>query len=122
MIRADPNRGMFCLDWDKEDLLIYGNERKSEYQRIEILMTPCNYLHTELGFEGDSISDECISDLDEQIKYLGPIHVVLYHTEEIFIQNQYEENAIRRQSVIWNQQVDETTPNWISTLFLEELA
>ena len=78
---------MFCLDWDNEDLLIYGKKTGSQFQELEILMTPCNYLHTELEYEGDSISDDCIDDLDAQIEYLGTIHVVLYHTEEIFIPN-----------------------------------
>ena len=88
-IRADPKRGMFCLDWDNEDLLLYGDEKKSEYtyQRIEFDMTPCNYLHTHLGFEGDTIHDACIYDLDEQIENLGSLNFVLYHTEEVFQPN-----------------------------------
>ena len=84
-IRADPARGMFCLDWDNKDLLLYGSDSKDEYQALEILMTPCNYLHQEYDFDGNSIYDDCRWDLNEQIDYLGNLNFVLYHTEEIFM-------------------------------------
>ena len=61
-IKENPKRGMFCLDWT-EDQLLYGNEKNEEYQRIELVITPCNYLHTHLGYEGDSIHPDCIPDL-----------------------------------------------------------
>ena len=63
---------MFCIDAD-EHIRIYGNENNNNYQRIEILLTPCNYLHTHLGYEGDSVHPDCIADLDQQMEYLGPI-------------------------------------------------
>ena len=63
---------MFCIDAD-ETIRIYGNENNNNYQRIEILLTPCNYLHTHLGYEGDSVHPDCIADLDQQMEYLGPI-------------------------------------------------
>ena len=99
-IRSDPKRGMFCLDWDSQDILIYGNERNDEYQRIELVMTPCNYLHTHLGYKGDQIHPECVEDLDVQTEYLGPLDFVLYHTEDIFVPNGFDENSIKSQSVV----------------------
>ena len=107
---------MFCLDWDSQDILIYGNERNDEYQRIELVLTPCNYLHTHLGYKDDKIHPECVADLEKQIEYLGPLDFVLYHTEEVFVPNGFDEHSIRSQSVIWNQQVDQFKPNWINTL------
>ena len=71
---------MFCLDWS-DDILLYGNEKNEEYQRIELVLTPCNYLHTHLGFEGDTIHPECVADLEKQIEYLGPLDFMIYHTE-----------------------------------------
>lgn len=63
-IKTDPTRGMFCLDWS-EDILIYGNERNDNYQRIELVLVPCNYLHTHLGYKDDFVHEECVADLDK---------------------------------------------------------
>ena len=64
-IKEGPNRGFFCLDWS-EDLIVYGNERSRNYQVIEILVLPCNYLHVNENDEvvGDSIHPECVADLN----------------------------------------------------------
>ena len=63
-IRDDPKRGFFCLDWTA-DYEIYGNERNDQYQRVEVVLNPCNYLHTEFGYEEDSIDPECIANFDK---------------------------------------------------------
>ena len=78
-------------------------------------MTPCNYLHTYLGYAEDSIHEACIADFAEQAGYLGPLDFVLYHTEETFISTKFDNDAVKRQSVLWSQQVDQFSPNWIST-------
>lgn len=115
-MKNDPKRGLMCLDWnDDEPLLIYGKERNDEYQRIEIVLVPCNYIHTHLGYTGDSIAPECVADLDAQLEYLGPIDVMLYHTEEHFQYDNYGEEAIVKKSYLFNQQVNEKIPNWINT-------
>ena len=63
-IKINKKRGMFCIDFDEgEDIKIYGNERNDEYQRVEIVLVPCNYLHTHLGHKGDSIHPDCVRDL-----------------------------------------------------------
>ena len=53
---------MYCLDWEDEveDKLIYGHSKNDEYQRLDIVLVPCNYVHSYLGYEGDSISKECL--------------------------------------------------------------
>ena len=63
--------GMYCLDWedDIENMLIYGNRNNDEYQKIEILLVPCNYLHS----KNDSIPEECEADKDAMEDYLGTI-------------------------------------------------
>ena len=103
---------MFCLDYS-DDILIYGNEKNDEYQRLEIKLVPCNYLHTQWGYTGDSIHSECEHDLDQQIQYLGPLDFMIYHTEEIMMPQQYGDATIQRQSTLHNVQVDESKPNWI---------
>ena len=61
-IKNGTGRGMFCLDYS-DDVLIYGNEKNEEYQRLEIVLVPCNYQHTQWGYTGDSIYSGCESDL-----------------------------------------------------------
>ena len=61
----NPDRGFFCADWS-EDRLIYGNERSQNFQLLEILMVPCNYMHYPPGDHNlwfkDAIDPECIAD------------------------------------------------------------
>ena len=83
-IKSNPTRGMFCIDWDKEDISIYGNEKNDFYTRIEVVLVPCNYIHTPLGYEEDEVHEDCVADKEEQIKYLGPIDFMIFYTEEIF--------------------------------------
>ena len=71
---------MFCIDWDDldEPYQIQGYEFDNDYARLEIRVLPCNYIHTQMGFEGDSVSSECIRDLEKQIEYMGPVHLLIY--------------------------------------------
>ena len=63
---TDPKKGMFCVDYEKldEDLTIWGQGLTIEdtFKRLELIMTPCQYLHTYTGYEGDSIHKDCIAD------------------------------------------------------------
>lgn len=63
-IRSDPKRGFYCLDWSG-DYDLYGNEITNNYQKIEFVLAPCNYVHSYLGWQGDSINPDCIADLDK---------------------------------------------------------
>ena len=57
---------MFCIDWNEsEPIEIEGNETDGDYTRLEFVITPCNYIHTMLGSQGDFVSPECIGDLQE---------------------------------------------------------
>ena len=59
---------MFCIDWNDDDpLLLEGNEWGStdEWTSIELLLNPCNYIHTMQDYKEDFISPECIPDLDK---------------------------------------------------------
>ena len=56
---------MLCLDWDGEEPIeIMGKETDADYARFEVFMTPCNYLHTMLGYKDDTVSPECVKDLE----------------------------------------------------------
>lgn len=66
--KTDPNRNLLCIDWDEigDDIEIYGNWRDaSKYQRLEFVLTPCNYVHKKLGWDGDFVPDGCIEDLQQ---------------------------------------------------------
>ena len=62
----DPDRGFFCIDFNPDEShTILGEFLDDNYLNIEVDLTPCNYLHTWDGYTGDSISPECIPDLDK---------------------------------------------------------
>ena len=54
---------MFCIDWNDDPIEVGGLFTEADYSRLEVVLVPCNYLHTDLGFEGDYVSSECIRDL-----------------------------------------------------------
>ena len=65
-LKENPERGMFCIDWDDNlPYEVYGSELTNDYSRLDIAMVPCNYLHTMLDYKGDSVSSECIGDLEQ---------------------------------------------------------
>ena len=115
LIKENPERGMFCFDYG-EDYQIYGNERNQNYQRVEVIFSPCNYVHTESGYEDDSVQPECIPELDKQIEYLGSINILLYYSQDILLARNYGETSFNRFSTLTNIQVSEKTPNWVNTL------
>ena len=69
---------MYCIDWnDDEPFEIIGESaHDQDYARLDVILSPCNYLHTELGYQGDSIRSDCIGDYQEQIEYVGASHVL----------------------------------------------
>ena len=66
--KQDANRNLFCIDWDElgDELDIYGNwQDASKYQRLEFVLTPCNYVHKKHGWDGDFVPNGCIEDLQQ---------------------------------------------------------
>jgi len=53
-----------CLDWEDEDpYKLYGKEWDTEWEAIEVILAPCNYLHKEIDTKnGLPMSEECIID------------------------------------------------------------
>ena len=57
---------MFCVDWnDNDPYEVLGKEFDDDFTRIELIFVPCNYLHTQLDYKEDTISPQCISNLEE---------------------------------------------------------
>ena len=56
---------MFCIEWDADEPIKIGGEWESDtYTNLDIVLTPCNYLHTLSDNYEDSVSSECILDLE----------------------------------------------------------
>ena len=63
-IRENPERGMFCLDWNDDDPIeLIGDTHDDDYTRLELLVVPCNYVHTMLDYQYDSVNPQCVEDL-----------------------------------------------------------
>ena len=65
---------MLCIDFEDGDepIQIWGEESADNWQRLEVILTPCNYIHTELNYDRDSVHPECVTDLNKQIEYMQP--------------------------------------------------
>ena len=75
---------MFCLDeWD-DTIAIGGRDGDSEWQSLEAVIAPCNYIHQRWGYTEDYVRDECIQDLEKQKEYLGPLQFVMMVNYERF--------------------------------------
>ena len=114
-LKEAEDRGLFCLDkWEDELLLVGGEYNENEYNSLDLIMSPCNYIHHEMSEWGDTVNDECIPDLKQQLAYMGPLDVVIYMNSERFDQNEYDKAAIVKESVLLHKQVDQNSPSWIS--------
>ena len=90
---------MFCVDWnDDEPFELLGHERDDNFARFDIVLNPCNYLHTLLDYKDDSVSSECVTDLQKQIQYIGPSQVITYVNMEKINSIAYGDEMIDRYS------------------------
>ena len=119
-IREDPERGLFCIDWNDEDepIEIAGYEYDANYTRLDIMLVPCNYYHPSFDYTGDTISHNCNPNLTEQINYLGASKFIIYTNEERINAEKFGDEAIEKFSKIVGLQFDENRPNWIDTKIL----
>ena len=64
-IKADPERGFLCLDWkDNDPFELIGSFIDADHMRLEVILVPCNYVHSRLGYLGDTIKEGCVHDLE----------------------------------------------------------
>ena len=87
---------MLCLDWENSGVDFQGSEGSSIWSYLDVVVMPCNVKLTNLGADDDRISPECSGDLQEQIKYLGPMNVLVYFNQESFKQDEYGDMRIGR--------------------------
>ena len=65
LIRTDPNRNLLCIDWETAGIDFYGLEESGTFSELDVAIVPCNLKNTMIGGETDSISEECIPDLQK---------------------------------------------------------
>ena len=90
---------LFCLDWDNieiGDIAVWGVSNDDNYQRWEFVLLPCNYVHKEFGDGNDTVHEQCNSNHDDQMAYLGNMNVVMYVSDANFIRDSYQDNSIKR--------------------------
>ena len=103
---------MYCFDKDA-NLQTWGNENNENYQRVEIQVTPCNYVHYYFGNETeDDIHPECVENLEDQKTYLGALNLIVYTSHDDFYSNKFGDESIESVSKLLNMQIDEHKPNW----------
>ena len=95
-------------------MFIGGDFSSNLYQSLDFILTPCNYIHNEMSVYGDTVSPECVADLDAQLSYMGPLDIVIFMNSERFDQQVYGEDSIVKESVILHKQVDQNSPSWVS--------
>ena len=109
-IQTDPERGFYCLDWDKnEPFEIFGDENQDNYRRLELNFMPCNSIGTDLGImqgELGVVNSECETSLEKQSEYIGKSHLLILANMARFRPELYGEKAIEKSSVIMNQQFE----------------
>ena len=96
LIKANEKRGLYCIDWTSDDMFVFGEDYNPDFQRIEFVLVPCNYVHQKWGYTGDKIDKECVQDHKEQLKYLGPLNFLLYFNDEEFDQQKFNDESIMR--------------------------
>ena len=104
---------MLCLDWEHAEIDLYGTESSGIYSELDVMIMPCNVKLSPFGATDERIAPDCVNDLDEQIKYLGPMNMLVYFNQESFMQDEYGNARIGRFSTIRNIQTDEYRPNFI---------
>ena len=115
-MKKSEARGLFCPDWQQldDELAIWSIEDDDNYQRLELVLLPCNYVHAEFGPTDDYVRPGCIGDLDQQRGYLGNMKSIVYISEQIFYQNSYGEDSIQSRSRFFTQQTDNFKPSWLN--------
>ena len=103
-MKSNPDNGYLCVDFDKTNQqVIFGREEDADYQRLEAILAPCNYIHDYVSDNGDKVAPECISDPVKQFEYLGTIQTSILHNNERLRTEIFDDSKIIRESMIRTQ-------------------
>ena len=64
------------------------------------MLLPCNYKHQYLGYTEDRVSPKCNWARADQIKYLGPLNVIMYVNDEKYVASKFGKDAVLRESIL----------------------
>ena len=90
---------LMCLDWDKDgdNIEIWGAESGYEYQRLEFIFVPCNFIHD--GKDGATYNkSECIANETAQRDYLKSYYINMYISDNTFRQDSFGDESIESRS------------------------
>ena len=97
-----------------------GGWAYDDLSEIEVILAPCNYIHEEYGpmvfpsgAIGDTVSDECIANVDEQKEFMGPLEVMILINNEKLNLFEYGDDSIKREALLARTQTDQKNPNFI---------
>ena len=63
---------MYCLDWQKEQLILEGSMALDKsYQTIQVMAVPCGTYFTDAYGVEHTPPDDCILDQESVMAYLG---------------------------------------------------
>ena len=100
-IMASEDRSLYCFDWDKygDQIELTGFESSVEnYQTLSFDLVPCNYIHTKLGYTGDTIAEGCNANRTAQVEYLSNLKVRIFMSHQAFVQDRFGEETIMRET------------------------
>ena len=99
---SDGKNGFLCIDWDDDKpYYAYGKDKDANFQRVEIILTPCNYLHKEVYDYGEVLPDECETDREKQFEYMSAsISLIMLYNNGRFDPTKYGDDKIVKESLI----------------------
>ena len=118
------NRSLFCLNWAAvgRQMELNGFQSSIEnYQFFSFDLVPCNYIHSYLGYQNDSIAEGCISDRKAQEEYLGDVDVTILISQQNFIQDEYGEKAIRDEAIFISEQMSKGSNHFMNLKVMKNL-
>ena len=63
--KEEPNRGLYCIDDDSIDLILFGSYTVKTFGALSFNALPCNHRLTHLGGKDDRIDPNCVADLQK---------------------------------------------------------
>ena len=87
-----------CIDWTDE-LEISGDRGEQSFKSLDFKFLPCNF-NNEQNIPGSSetVNDDCITDQQKQIDYLGNTEAQILYTYEVFDVKKFGSESIKRVS------------------------
>lgn len=110
------NGGLYCIDWDAQDIDIFGYQSSGTYSLFDVMAIPCHTNETLWGAPEARIRDDCIWDRDEAMKYMETINIVALYNEGHFLQDEIsDDRRIEYRSTFRQLRADVSKPHWFPT-------